>query len=289
MWSVIEGDCLESLRSLDSGSIACCVTSPPYWMQRDYGHTGQLGMEPTPQEFVAALRLVFGEVWRVLSPTGSLWLNLGDTYHGGGSTTATGNDNRLYADKRTIQGSYTEGMSNRPVKPRNYAGYREKDLVGIPWRVAFALQDDGWYLRRDIIWHKPNPMPSAATDRATTAHEYVFHMTKSPKYLYNQDAVRERAADGYRNRRSVWTIPTHSSTDGHPAPMPPALAEVCILAGSNSSDTVLDPFCGSGTTGVVAVGLGRRFIGCELNHNDAALSRQRIAAAVPTQQRLFAP
>lgn len=286
-WAVLPGDCLASLRGMEANSVQCCVTSPPYWMQRNYEHGGQVGAEPSPKEFVEALRLVFAEVWRVLAPDGSLWLNLGDTYHGGGSTTQSGNAPRLTAGSSTIQGSYTPGMSTRPIKPRNYAGYREKDMVGIPWRVAFALQDDGWYLRRDIIWHKPNPMPQSATDRATTAHEYLFHMTKSPRYLYNAEAVREQAADGYRNRRSVWTIPTCPSFDGHPAPMPPDLAEICILAGSDRGHVVLDPFCGGGTTGVVAVQHRRKFVGCELNPEYVNIARRKIAEAMPKQQSLF--
>jgi DNA modification methylase len=306
---ILVGDVRESLRGLSDGSVRCVVTSPPYWGLRDYGNDGQIGLEQTPELYVAEMVEVFREVRRVLADDGTLWLNLGDSYYS------------------HDPGGYREGeflnANGRPPKKGqarnragNYvAGAKRKDLVGIPWRVAFALQADGWYLRQDIIWAKPNPMPESVTDRCTKAHEYVFLMTKKPRYYYNAEVVREPFANGGewlgresnthkvksggnsdradkgarattgnpngRNRRSVWTVTTKPFKGAHFAVMPEALAEPCVLAGSAAGDTVLDPFSGSGTVGVVSLRHGRNYIGCELNPKYADLSRKRICDDQP--------
>lgn len=273
--TILVGDCRELLKTLPDCSVQTCVTSPPYWGLRDYGHADQLGLEKTPQEYVANMVAVFREVRRVLRDDGTLWLNLGDSY-------------------------------------------LRKSLVGIPWMTAFALRDDGWYLRSDIIWAKPNPMPESVRDRPTKAHEYVFLMSKSERYRYDVDAVREPMAhpelarkqvaspnanragdyqaqsgrhdggqhisgvgfrsnpDAGRNRRSVWAVTPKPFKGAHFATMPPGLVEPCILAGSAPGDVVLDPFSGAGTTGLVASQHGRDFIGIELNQEYAHMSERRI-------------
>jgi len=301
-----QGDCLGLLREMPAGSVRCCVTSPPYWGLRDYGHGGQIGLEPTPEEYVARLVEVFREVRRVLADDGTLWLNLGDSYVG-----TSGAGTRV--DHTNTGGAGTRSTSARPAGMRPGADnpLKAKDLVGIPWRVAFALQADGWYLRSDIIWAKPNPMPESVTDRPTKAHEYLFLLSKSARYYYDAAAISEPSvdppgvsrggalarfgrdekliaanahrgdkipvSDGSRNRRTVWTVPTQPFAEAHFAVMPEALVEPCILAGSAPGDTVLDPFAGSGTVGVVALRYGRRFIGCELNAEYAQMARRRVA------------
>jgi DNA modification methylase len=295
-----QGDVLDVLREMDEGSVQTCVTSPPYWGLRDYGDQGQLGLEPTPGEYVARMVEVFREVRRVLRGDGTLWLNLGDSYFGSGKgpTAPTG----MHGANGTpvpIRGVYT----HETIKP--------KDLVGIPWRVALALQDDGWWLRSDIIWAKPNPMPESITDRPTRSHEYLFLLTKSARYFYDYKAVQEplsstpeqylRAGksvrdnhafgevagrplgpssfatvpDG-RNARSVWTITTKPYSGAHFATFPPELPSRCIKAGSASGDLVLDPFSGAATTALVARGLGRRAVGIELNPEYLAISAERL-------------
>jgi DNA modification methylase len=292
------GDCRETLRKLDV-RVQCCVTSPPYYGLRDYGHPGQLGMEKTPAEYVAAMVEVFSCVRDVLADDGVLWLNLGDSYAA----------NRTYQVPSTKGGAKHGGGQSAggrgSVVPD---GLKPKDLIGIPWRVAFALQEAGWYLRQDIIWHKPNAMPESVTDRCTKAHEYLFMLTKSAKYYYDAEAVKEPAAgkpnrtsrDNFkranhkhgiahrpdredsaypletRNRRSVWTIATRPYADAHFAVFPPDLIEPCILAGSRPGDIVLDPFMGSGTVAEVAERLGRRWLGCELNPDYSSLQQRRL-------------
>ncbi len=274
---ILHGDCLEKLKTLADSSVDCVVTSPPYWGLRDYGVPGQLGLEATPEEYVARMVEVFREVRRVLKPEGTLWLNLGDSYG------------------------------------------KVKQLVGIPWRVAFALQADGWYLRQDIIWHKPNPMPESVRDRCTKAHEYIFLLSKSEKYFYDAAAVKEPQsaltlkthgarggtqtrssgkysdgsgredggykgvsrninADGLRNRRSVWTVTPKPFKGAHFATFPPDLIEPCILAGCPKDGVVLDPFFGAGTTGIVAQRHERKWIGIELNAEYVAIAQARIKA-----------
>lgn len=315
---VLIGDCRATLPTLPDQAFQCCVTSPPYWGLRDYGNAGQLGLEPTPDEYVANMVAVFREVRRVLADDGTLWLNLGDSYamstkgSSGKGDKQVSNAGTLLADRRW----------------RISDGLKAKDLVGIPWRVAFALQADGWYLRSDIIWHKPNPMPESVTDRPTKAHEYVFLLSKSERYFYdakaiaepcavmpdpsatmnNRDTGRRKSDEGnngrsqqaigseaerrdqvgsnfnnnprlrtatQRNARTVWTIATQPYSGAHFATMPPQLAQRCILAGSKVGDAVLDPFMGSGTTGMVAEQLGRRWLGCDLSYE--GLSAERTA------------
>jgi site-specific DNA-methyltransferase (cytosine-N4-specific) len=250
--TIIEGDVHFALSRLPSDSIQCVVTSPPYWSLRDYGINGQIGLEPTLAGFIHALTGVFSEVKRVLKPDGILWLNIGDGY-------TSGNRGWRAPDKKNPN----RAMSTRPENP---PGLKDKDLMGIPWRLAFALQDIGWYLRSDIVWNKPNAMPKSVKDRPTRSHEYLFMLTKSQKYLYDSDAVREVASGGQmRNRRSVWNINTTNSRSSHIAAFPEALVEPCIQASTRTGDFVLDPFFGSGTVGMVCSRLGRRYVGIELN------------------------
>jgi DNA modification methylase len=372
--TILQGSALEVLRGLPSESVQTCVTSPPYFGLRDYGCEGQIGLEETPEEFIAALVSVFREVRRVLRKDGTAWVNMGDSYASGGRG--------IGSERRQIVGATADaqalGRKNAPP------GFKDKDLLGIPWMLAFALRADGWYLRSDIIWSKPNPIPESVTDRPTKSHEYLFLLTKSPSYFYDQDAVREitgKEADpefyeaekarlnGWtrsdttgnmarqkagthgnfnhpngRNKRSVWEIPTYSFPGAHFATFPPKLVEPCIMAGTSAKGCcsecgaawvrvtersqsegstpkkldepwnagtglrphcgyrgtaivstlgwappcscnaaispclVLDPFCGSGTTGEVARHLGRDFIGIELNADYIALAKQRIAS-----------
>jgi DNA modification methylase len=310
---ILVGDVRGSLHRLPDGAVRCVVTSPPYWGLRDYGHDGQIGLEQTPDEYVREMVGVFREVRRVLADDGTLWLNLGDSYctvpHGpkGKNAPQSVGGKGSHGRGQERSGAATAsggGHANRKPLP----GLKHKDLVGIPWRVAFALQADGWYLRQDIIWAKPNPMPESVTDRCTKAHEYLFLLTKQPRYYYDNDAISEPlqskphapgnlastdgghlrndfgtdamkrvwGLSGRRNKRSVWTLTTKPFKGAHFAVMPEALVEPCVLAGSAEGDTVLDPFSGSGTVGVVALRNGRNYIGCELNPEYAALSRKRI-------------
>ena len=302
---VIIGDCRAVLPTLDAESVQAVVTSPPYWGLRDYGHKGQIGLETTPTAYVEALVAAFREVRRVLRDDGTLWLNLGDSYaattkgSGGVNSTTIGNGRGQATNAGSLHADRRWHIPD---------GLKPKDLCGIPWRVAFALQSDGWYLRADIIWAKPNPMPESVKDRPTKAHEMVFLLSKSERYFYDLDAIREpvspnwshgagvRVAEhgahvltgGHRkqtrrvydtpkgaNARSVWTIPTQPFRGSHFATMPPKLAERCILAGSRPGDLVLDPFIGSGTVGEAAERLGRRWLGIDLGY--AELSEKRTA------------
>lgn len=320
---ILVGDCREVLATLPEASVQCVVTSPPYFGLRDYGVSGQIGLEVTVEDYVAQMVAVFRGVRRVLRDDGTVWLNLGDTYAGGGAIGR--NDTTPEALARRAKkygtgqasGSFVGNHETRPP----VAGLKPKDLIGIPWRVAFALQADGWYLRSDIIWHKPNPMPERVTDRPTKAHEYVFLLTKAARYYYDVDAVREpfvtkngmgwakavttqdtmkvdgdnchqrsrvgggmvpmKPGVGGRNRRSVWTIATKPYAEAHFATFPPALVEPCIKAGSKPGDVVLDPFAGAGTTLLVAARLGRNSIGLELNPTYAELAAARIRRDAP--------
>lgn len=375
-WQILHGDVRDKLAELPDGSVQTCVTSPPYWGLRDYGTgtwsggdplcahsvggqvqdnkapgaitTGQrpgvdaskcrlcgaaradrqIGLERTPEAFCDQLVTVFREVRRVLANDGTCWVNLGDTY--------------LAQQGHGFNGQKRLDHANRNVKVKRPEGVKPKDLMGIPWMVAFALRADGWYLRCDIIWHKPNPMPESCTDRPTKAHEYIFLLSKAARYYYDAGAIREpyapstlrEFAEGYQgqatknyagtgaqnpsdvkrrivqsahmqhaprndgdrwrtsgdgvaargfgaNKRSVWTVATHPYPDAHFATYPPALIEPCILAGSRPGDTVLDPFCGSGTTGEVALKHGRNFIGIELNAEYLQLARKRLLVVAP--------
>ena len=310
------GDCRARLAELPAQSVHTCVTSPPYFGLRDYGVAGQIGLEDTPEAFVAQMVDVFREVRRVLRDDGTLWLNLGDSY--AGSWGAQSRGNATGEDKATISGSSTLSARQIEAHPRgqtgtgslkNTPGLKAKDLIGIPWRVAFALQADGWYLRQDIIWAKPNPMPESVRDRCTKAHEYLFLLSKGPRYHYDAEAIAETAlyaetrngrvgayqvraqgggGDGtsptahadrdlsQRNRRSVWTVATQPFKEAHFATYPPELIEPCILAGCPAGGTVLDPFGGAGTTGLVADRLQRDAILIELNPTYAEIARKRL-------------
>jgi len=356
--NILQGDCIESLKKLEDQSINTCITSPPYWGLRNYNdEEKQLGMEDTPEEFTEKLVKVFREVKRVLRDDGTVWLNLGDSYSSGGRTTTT---------NQSLRGDKDYGVT----RPKPSEGIKPKDLIGIPWRVAFALQQDGWYLRQDIIWHKPNPMPESITNRCTKAHEYIFLLSKKPKYYYDHEAIKEDAkypqgpnspksikkgkgefgmdtrgglskigALAKKNKRSVWTITTKPFKGAHFATFPKDLIEPCVLAGcpekmccdcgtpykrqmqktgefqrrwsktiataegsphegqssmqniyedlglqkqcecktnKTKSGTVLDPFGGSGTTGIVAAQHNRNAVLLELNQEYIDLAKQRI-------------
>ena len=303
--TIMVGDVREQLKRLPDNSIDCVVTSPPYWGLRDYGNEGQIGLEESPEEFVANLVEVFNEVKRVLADDGTLWLNLGDSY---------ASDTKGSGGKTAKQ--ITNAGSFHTSKKLNH-GLKSKDLVGIPWRVAFALQADGWYLRQDIIWAKPNPMPESVKDRCTRSHEYIFLLTKQPRYYYDHEAIKEplanpkrtnfrpgkrayaegnteqipgertRRNDGFekyangatftnKNKRSVWHVATKPFKGAHFAVYPPKLIEPCILAGCPEGGVVLDPFFGSGTTGVVAKEHNRNYVGIELNPEYAKLAQDRL-------------
>lgn len=301
-YEIKQGDCLEVLKTMPSESVQTCVTSPPYFGLRDYGVEGQIGLEETPQAYVAKMVEVFEEVRRVLKPDGTLWLNLGDSY--AARLRQSGED---YAGKlsQSAKGQIKEGQRALPT------GLKEKDLIGIPWRVAFALQEAGWWLRQDLIWAKPNPMPESVTDRCTKSHEYIFLLTKSAKYFYDAEAVKEKSQvsdkwkepdtkylqktfgngetslkagfnrvgviGGDRNKRSVWNVALQPFKGAHFATFPPKLIEPCILAGSREGDTVLDPFNGAGTTGLVSLRHKRNYIGIELNPAYIEIAKKRLA------------
>ena len=264
--SIICGDVREELRKLRDNSVQCVVTSPPYWGVRDYGVAGQIGAEPVLQDYVDTLVGVFREVRRILRSDGTLWLNIANTYSSGGRTWRD--------DDAKNKG---RGMSYRPPTPE---GLKPKDLIGVAWMVAMGLQLDGWYLRNDIIWHKPNCQPESVKDRLTASHEYLFMFSKEERYWFDQEAIREPRKDGagFKNRRSVWSINTEAYAEAHFAVFPTELVRPCILAGSRSGDVVLDPFFGAGTVGLVATELGRRCIGIELNEDYIAMARRRIGA-----------
>lgn len=331
---IIVGDCIDTMRTLADGSVQCCVTSPPYYGLRDYGVDGQIGLEETPAEFINRLVDVFREVRRVLREDGTAWVNMGDSY----AAKSTGNLT-FRRDRAALS------PDRKPIPD----GIKVKDLMGMPWRLAFALQDDGWYLRQDIIWNKPNPMPESVRDRCTKSHEYIFLLSKSRDYYFDQEAILEPCSpntharlsqdvqaqigseranggaktngnmkavarktngvgwghgtdsedrgrgrvkdnasmDSYlaimpteRNKRSVWTIPTHSFKGAHFATFPPDLIRPCILAGAPHGGLVLDPFGGAGTTGLVAMQEGRQSILCELNPDYASIARSRLERAV---------
>jgi site-specific DNA-methyltransferase (cytosine-N4-specific) len=262
--SVIVGDAWHALRQFADSTFRCCVTSPPYWGLRDYGIPHQIGAETTLEEYLANLTGIFREVKRVLRDDGTLWLNIGDSY-------TSGNRTWRDADKKNP----ARGMDYRPPTPE---GLKPKDLVGVPWRIAFLLQADGWYLRSDIIWNKPNCQPESVKDRPTRAHEYLFLFSKSEDYFYNHKAILEPAISeqGMRNRRTVWSINTEPFADAHFATFPPALIVPPILAGTEPDDMVLDPFFGSGTVGDVCLKLKRRFVGIELNKDYAEIAAKRL-------------
>jgi DNA modification methylase len=294
------GDCRDSMRQMakEGVKVQMCVTSPPYYGLRDYGADGQIGLEQTPQQFIDNLVEVFACVWDILADDGTLWVNLGDSYA------------RVGGDS-SQKGRHWDNRKNNPTTGHNrYAkdmGVKEKNLLGMPWRLAFALQEFGWYLRQDIIWHKPNPMPESVTDRCTKAHEYIFLLSKNQKYYFDNESIKEAAttkSEGIRfggnkygdnddpkyatksgnvskeyekaNKRDVWTVPVKPYSGAHFAVYPEELIQPCILAGSRVGDVVLDPFFGSGTTGQVCQNLGRKWIGCELNKDYEKLQNERL-------------
>jgi DNA modification methylase len=296
------GDCRDTMRRWASDGVKAqmCVTSPPYFGLRDYGHDGQIGLEQTPEEYITAMVEVFRCVRDVLADDGTLWLNIGDSY----CSTAPGTKNA--PQPRGNRNNAEQWANQRPPTP---VGMKPKDLIGIPWMLAFALRADGWYLRQDIIWHKPNPMPESVRDRCTKAHEYIFLLSKSERYFFDSEAMKEpvaastvsrlsqdvesqRGSDRVpgktngpmkavgngetRNRRSVWTVATRPYKGAHFATFPPALIEPCILAGSRPGDIVLDPFMGSGTTAAVSLQHSRQYLGCELNPEYGPLQEERI-------------
>ena len=318
------GDCREIMSRWKQEGIEArtCVTSPPYFGLRDYGHEGQIGLEQTPEEYIDAMVKVFRCVRDVLADDGTLWLNVGDSYAGSGKGRNADGTHQEGGKQGTSRGTI-DGKLTKTHAP----SCKPKDLIGIPWMLAFALRADGWYLRQDIIWHKPNPMPESVRDRCTRAHEYIFLLSKSKKYFFDSEAMREPAtkgpqrmqasvetarlrsvgpmargkegfnhqyadsdrvwaADGKRNRRSVWKIATRPYKGAHFATFPPALIEPCILAGSGENDIVLDPFMGSGTTAAVALQHKRQYLGCELNPEYKGLQEKRILS-VPAQENLF--
>jgi site-specific DNA-methyltransferase (adenine-specific) len=259
---ILEGDALTVLQRIPDDSVQCVVTSPPYWGLRDYNIPDQIGLEATLPQFINRLRSVFAEVRRVLRPDGVFWLNIGDGY-------TSGNRGWRAPDKKNP----ARAMGVRPDTPE---GLKPKDLHGIPWRLAFALQDDGWYLRADIVWNKPNAMPESVKDRPTRSHEYMFMFTKDEQYYYDRNAVLEPNG---RNCRSVWNINTQPFPGAHFATFPPKLVEPCIKASTRDGDFVLDPFFGSGTVGLVAQQLNRRYVGIELHPDYVALAAERLTAA----------
>lgn len=267
------GDCRETMRrwAAEGVKVQTCVTSPPYYGPRDYGHEGQIGLEQTPEEYIAAMVEVFRCVRDVLADDGTLWLNIGDTY----STHASSSK----AHSHNFRSAKTASQNGIGTLKKNSGGLPEKNLMGIPWRLAFALQADGWILRNDIIWHKPNPTPGGqgkAFDRFTVSHEYIFFFAKCHKYFFDGEAVR---TDTNARPKDVWRVTTRPYKGAHFATFPPALIEPCILSGSRYGDIVLDPFIGSGTTAQVAIQHGRQYLGCELNPEYKALQDERIAKA----------
>lgn len=302
--SLLHGDALATLKTLPAESVNCCITSPPYFGLRDYGVDGQIGLEPTPDAYIQRLVDVFREVRRVLRDDGTLWVNIGDSYNAQPGQRKT--TDKAGEKQATSIGSV--GAASRSVD-----GCKPKDLIGIPWLLAFALRADGWYLRQDIIWHKPNPMPESVKDRCTKAHEYIFLLSKSQRYWYDADAVSELAISAgedrgggvkyststttpgtakqnltrmgatgeTRNRRSVWTLATLPCADAHFATYPIELPETCLRAGCQEGGTVLDPFSGAGTTGLAALKNGRRYIGIELNAEYLEITRRRFERHYP--------
>lgn len=263
---VIHGDTREVIRQLPSDTFQCAVTSPPYWGVRDYGVENQIGAEPDLDAYIKDLVAIFREVRRVLKTDGTFWLNIGNTYTSGG---------RKWRDED--EKNKGRGMSYRPPTP---PGLKKKDLIGIAWLLALECQKDGWYLRNDIIWYKPNCQPESVRDRFTVAHEYLFLFTKSEQYFFDQDAIKERTSDGndLKNKRTVWSINTEPCPEAHFAVFPRALVRPCLLAGSRPNDLVLDPFYGAGTVGIVSKELGRRCVGIEIKDEFIAIANKRTSA-----------
>jgi site-specific DNA-methyltransferase (adenine-specific) len=258
--TIIHGDALQVLRRLETGCVQCIVTSPPYWGLRDYNVEEQVGLVESLPQYLNRLTEIFAEARRVLADDGVFWLNIGDSY-------TSGNRGWRAPDRKNP----ARAMSVRPNTPD---GLKPKDLIGLPWRLAFALQEDGWFLRTDIVWNKPNAMPESVRDRPNRSHEFIFMFTKSERYKYDREAVREPNG---RNLRSVWNINTKPFPGAHFATFPPALIKPCILSSTDANDIVLDPFFGAGTVGVVAEQLKRRYVGIELNPEYVAMATMRLS------------
>ena len=303
MNKILFGDCRETLKTIDTKA-RMCVTSPPYYGLRDYGgEDKQIGMEQTPEEYIEQLVDVFRSVRDVLTDDGTLWLNIGDTYY---NYRSDGN-----YPKQTVSRTKQDLPDFSPVRGNKLHNLKSKDLIGIPWMLAFALRADGWWLRQDIIWNKPNPMPESVKDRCTKSHEYIFLLSKSKNYYYDNEAIKEPVKQDWgtrdrtngkyhnpgsglaphsglsksydrKNKRSVWTVTNKPYKGAHFACFPPDLIEPCILAGSREGDIVLDPFIGSGTTAMVAKKHNRNYLGCELHEDYASLQTDRIDS-IPSQ------
>lgn len=306
-------DCLQGLRKMKDESVQCCITSPPYWKLRNYGVMGQFGLEHTPEAYVEILVELFDEVRRVLKPDGTLWLNLGDMYWGSGKVGS--NPAYLQKHKEFNKSSVHPERFGKPSTGK-HKEIKNKDLIGFPWMVAFALRKQGWYLRQDIIWHKPNPMPESITDRCTKSHEYIFLLSKNRKYYFDHRAIqtdakgltirdrtsrparkakdeplvncfkKERSPDLKANRRSVWSINNKPFREAHFATFPTEIPELCMLAGSKERDVILDPFMGAGTTALVATKLNRKFIGFELNPEYVDIAVKRLLATGVSIEKL---
>ena len=302
--TILFGDCRQTLKEFDEKA-RMCVTSPPYYGLRDYGgEESQIGMEQTPEEYIDEMVKVFRLVRDCLTDDGTLWLNIGDSYY---NYRSDGN-----YPKQTVSKTRQDLPTKTPVRGNKLEGLKSKDLIGIPWMLAFALRSDGWYLRQDIIWHKPNPMPESVRDRCTKSHEYIFLLSKNKNYYYDNEAIKEPAKDwGTRdrtngkyhnegtglqphsgltksyptkNKRSVWSVTVKPYKEAHFATYPPDLIEPCILAGSEEGDTILDPFMGAGTTAAVSKSLNRHYIGCELNKDYGNLIQKRIQDYQPVNK-----
>ena len=273
--TILFGDCRKTLCGFLPQSAKVCVTSPPYYGLRNYGgEESQIGLEQTPEEFIDELVKVFREVKNVLTNDGTCWVNIGDSYYnyrpGRGQGLA----------KQTVSNTKQDLPDVCPRRGNRIRGLKEKDLIGIPWMFAFAMRADGWYLRQDIIWNKPNPMPESVRDRCTKSHEYIFLFSKSQNYYFDVDAIKEPT----RRKRSVWNVTKKPYKGAHFAVYPPELIEPCIKAGSEEGDIILDPFIGSGTTAMVAKSLGRDYIGCELHEDYGNLIRKRVKEYHPVEE-----
>lgn len=301
--TIINIDNRVGLKQLPDNCVDCCITSPPYFNLRDYGVDGQIGLEDTPEEYINQMLIVFQEVYRVLKPTGTLWVNIGDSYAGSMKGAANYPENAMNYKQGT-----NRGLLGKSVTVKKYSKYKNKDLIGIPWMLAFALRSHGWYLRQDIIWSKPSCMPESVRDRCTKSHEYIFLLSKSRKYYFDQNAIKEPSitndnsmrkrdttklnntpgrtkmkglkTNSYtmKNKRSVWNIPVCPFKEAHFAVFPEKLIKDCILAGCPKNGIVLDPFMGAGTTAVVAQKLERNYIGFELNPQYVEIAKNRLHA-----------
>ena len=279
--TILYGDCRKILSQFDEKS-RCCITSPPYYGLRDYGgESNQIGQEQSPEEYIQEMVKVFRKVRDCLTDDGTLWLNIGDSYYN------YRKDGCI--PKQTFSNNRQDLPETTPRRSNKLVGYKDKDLIGIPWMLAFALRADGWYLRQDIIWNKPNPMPESVRDRCSKSHEYIFLLSKSKNYYFNVDAIKEPTNDGtgLKRKKSVWNVKIKPYKEAHFAVYPPELIEPCILAGSEKNDIILDPFMGSGTTAMVAKQLGRYYNGCELNRDYNNLIQKRTGEGIGTLSKFL--